>query len=57
MKKIWVIAWRHSDGSGNGVTRAYTDQAAAQRDLAALNEHAMVTYELVEIELDERPVG
>lgn len=42
----YVLWWRYSDGSGQGVSRVYFDKQKAEADLIILNEHSYVTYEL-----------
>lgn len=56
MSKIWVICWEWHDKSGNGVVRAYTQEAHAQRDIEMLLaiENSRVLW-LVEVDLEEQP--
>ncbi len=48
---VHVLHWKHSDGSGSGITAVYMDKARAERDLVMLNEHSYVSYDLSEVDL------
>jgi hypothetical protein len=50
---VYVLWWKYSDGSGQGLTRAYTDEVRAKEDFALVEESIDKNYMLDFIPLFE----
>lgn len=46
MDAVWVLWWKYSDGSGQGIIRAYEDEQRAKDDFALVEESTDRTYML-----------
>ena len=50
-KTIYVLWWRHSDGSGQEIVRAYTDAARADQDWTLVKDCHYRDYYLSQVPL------
>lgn len=53
MDTVWVLWWKYSDGSGQGIIRAYEDEQRAKDDFALVEESTDRTYMLDHVPLFE----
>lgn len=51
-RKIWVLWWHYSDGSGQGITRVYGSKERADQDQPLIDD-SMKGHEITEAEFIE----
>lgn len=51
VSEVHVLWWTHGDGSGQDVSRVYTDLAKAEADMALLKDHSYVQWRITSLPL------